>query len=190
MSIGNTIIFDLSLFEQIGLRLSSARKAAGFKTAKAFAVAHHIPYTTYSQHEASKRSIPVDTLIEYSQLLGMDPGWLLTGKGKPHDSAHPSDLVHSSERTSLRPIRKPIALVDVILLTKVFKSMMILFADGSVKPNDSEIIADCYIDMYNVLVTTSGNEVELDVILSLLVSSLKRRLEENTSIDEKQNEIG
>ncbi len=178
MSIGNTIIFDLSLFEQIGLRLSSARKAAGFKTAKAFAVAHHIPYTTYSQHEASKRSIPVDTLIEYSQLLGMDPGWLLTGKGKPQDNAHHCDLLEESERASLRPIGKSIALVDVALFMKIFKSMTALFTDESVKISNGEIIEDCYIDMYNVLVATSGSATELEAILDLLMNSLKQHLAE------------
>lgn len=178
MSIKNTTICDASLSEQIGLRLISARKAAGFKTAKAFASVHHIPYTTYSQHEAGKRSTQVDILIQYSQLLGVDPGWLLTGKGKPQDNAHHCDLLGESERASLRPIGKSIALVDVALFIKIFKSMTTLFTDGSVKISNGEIIEDYYIDMYNVLVATSGSATELEAILDLLVNSLKQHLAE------------
>ncbi len=186
----NITIFDKPLFEQIGLRLRSARKTAGFKTAKAFASAHHIPYSTYAQYETGKRSIPVDTLIQYSQLLSIDPLWLLMGKKSSSNSVHHNDCVEGSERVGLQPIRQSIALVDIALLTKIFKSMMILFVDGEVKLSDSGLIVDCYIDMYNVLVTTSGSESELDVILGLLVSSLKRRLEENigSGVDEKQDE--
>lgn len=68
------------LNEQIGLRLKAARKAANFKTAREFSCHYHIPETTFAQHEAGKRALKVETLIYYCRILGIDPGWLLTGR--------------------------------------------------------------------------------------------------------------
>ncbi len=70
------------LSEQLGQRLRAARKAANYKSARAFSSQHLIPETTYAQHESGKRSLNVETLIHYSRLLNISVGWLLTGHGE------------------------------------------------------------------------------------------------------------
>lgn len=70
------------LSEQLGQRLRAARKAAHYKSARAFSSQYNIPETTYAQHESGKRSLNVETLIHYSRLLNISAGWLLTGHGE------------------------------------------------------------------------------------------------------------
>jgi transcriptional regulator with XRE-family HTH domain len=67
------------LSEQIGLRLKAARRAANYKSARAFAARHGISISTYSQHEMGLRSLKPKLLLRYSELLGVSPHWLLTG---------------------------------------------------------------------------------------------------------------
>ena len=58
----------MSKSTEIGLRLKAARKAAAYRTACAFANAHDIPVSTYSQHENGKRVLNADMLLQYSEL--------------------------------------------------------------------------------------------------------------------------
>jgi transcriptional regulator with XRE-family HTH domain len=70
------------LTEEMGLRLRSARRAAGYKSARAFAIQHGISQSTYSQHETGKRSLVSKALLRYCQLFRISPAWLLTGKAE------------------------------------------------------------------------------------------------------------
>lgn len=70
---------SMTIAQQIGRRLRLARKACGYKSARAFATKYNIPESTYSQHETGKRALGPELLIFYSQCLGIEPGWLLTG---------------------------------------------------------------------------------------------------------------
>src|SRR5262245_24069649 len=72
------------LINDIAKRLRSARKAAGYGTAKKFAVNHSIPTSTYSQYEAGKRSLSANLIMLYSRLFQVNPHWLLTGDGHPY----------------------------------------------------------------------------------------------------------
>lgn len=67
------------LDQQIGRRLRIARKACGYKSARAFATKFDVPESTYSQHETGKRSLSPELLLFYSNSLGIDAGWLVTG---------------------------------------------------------------------------------------------------------------
>ena len=82
------------LSEQIGQRLRAARKAAHYKSARAFSSQYHIPETTYAQHEAGTRSLNVETLIHYSRLLNISVGWLLTGDGETFQETSHSNQRH------------------------------------------------------------------------------------------------
>ncbi len=71
----------------IGLRLKAARKAAGFKTARAAAESLGVPYPTYSQHENGTRGI-VREVDLYTRRFKVSLDWLMRGKGQgPHVSA-------------------------------------------------------------------------------------------------------
>lgn len=66
----------------IGRRLQIARKALGFKSARSFARHHHIPESTYSQHETGKRSLNPSILLTYANHLNITPGWIISGEKK------------------------------------------------------------------------------------------------------------
>lgn len=66
-------------------RLRQARKQAGYRSARAFALAHGLAETTYNTHETGKdathgRGIPIDVLRKYAELLKVDFLWLLEGE--------------------------------------------------------------------------------------------------------------
>lgn len=67
-------------------RLKAARKAAGYKTSRAFIDAHDIPPSTYSQHETGRRAPNDATLKEYSKLFNVNFEWLKTGEGSAFSS--------------------------------------------------------------------------------------------------------
>ncbi|MCD6040019.1 MAG: Helix-turn-helix domain [Gammaproteobacteria bacterium] len=68
---------------RLGARLRAARKAAGFKTAKAFLKKHHVPASTYSQHESGARTPDDQALKFYAKVFEVDFNWLKKGKGQP-----------------------------------------------------------------------------------------------------------
>lgn len=72
-----------NLNKHIGLRLKIARKSAGYNTAIEFSTKFNIPKSTYAQHESGNRSLTAELIIYYTDLLCLDPGWLLTGYGYP-----------------------------------------------------------------------------------------------------------
>lgn len=99
------------LSEQIGLRLKSARKAANYKSARDFSSQYHIPETTYSQHEAGKRALKAETLIYYSRVLNVNPGWLLTGDHRSYthekkSGGRSSQRKFSSKMMSIKRYKK------------------------------------------------------------------------------------
>ncbi|MCB1827212.1 MAG: helix-turn-helix transcriptional regulator [Coxiellaceae bacterium] len=68
------------LDQEIGKRLRKARKLRGYKSARSFAIERKIPESTYSQHETGKRSLSPEIVLRYCECLGIDPGWLLSGR--------------------------------------------------------------------------------------------------------------
>lgn len=75
---------DLSLKQQVCVRLKQLRIARGFTTAKAFALKHRLKVSTYSLHEAGTRAMSFQIIEHYCQLLNIDKDWLLTGEGEAH----------------------------------------------------------------------------------------------------------
>ena len=62
---------------QIGKRLQKARKDAGFRSARAFALHYSIPESTYSQHETGKRSLSPKMVCYYCECFKVDANWLI-----------------------------------------------------------------------------------------------------------------
>lgn len=61
------------------LRLRQVRERAGFATAKDAAAALDVPTATYTQHESNLRGFPLDRVILYARMFGVNPAWLLFG---------------------------------------------------------------------------------------------------------------
>lgn len=70
-----------ALVNEIHERLAAARKAAGFKSASAAAVALGVKEPTYLGHENGQRGFKRQSAEAYARRFGVALEWLLTGKG-------------------------------------------------------------------------------------------------------------
>ena len=64
-----------------GERLRKARRDAGFATAAEGAERAGVKYYSYVQHENGIRGIPVDKAALYARAFGVEPQWILYGRG-------------------------------------------------------------------------------------------------------------
>ena len=64
-----------------GERLRQARIDAGFTTAAEGAARAGVKYYTYAQHENGVRGIPSDRAAAYARAFGIEPQWILYGRG-------------------------------------------------------------------------------------------------------------
>lgn len=88
-----------SLSKLVGQRLRIARQAAGFKTARAFAQAHDIAQSTYSQYETGKRHFSIQVFARFSQFLNINPNWLLFGKLPMFNPEEANDQLKQNKTT-------------------------------------------------------------------------------------------
>lgn len=170
---------------QIGQRLRAIRKAAGYHSAKSFAKQHKFPESTYSQHETGKRSINAETLLEYSRLIGFNPGWLLTGTGIPFLSNDIQDSHYQQLEEELRKlnvgtndfhvlplINNGLSIVDTDTLSQVLTEILIALEKQAFKVNP-ELLIDFCINVYNSVISSGVNTQEQKKsIISISVSSL------------------
>lgn len=153
-----------TLVEQMAGRLREARIAAGYKTLSAFSMKNGIPLSTYCQYEMGKRCLGAEIIVDYSRLLNIDPGWLLTGENPRIDC-------YSQSKNNLQPIKNGPSWVDVSLLKEIFKFLLPVLNDQSLKFEPEEIL-DFYFDIYNNLIQTSTDEKDRRIIIEMLVNSL------------------
>jgi phage repressor protein C with HTH and peptisase S24 domain len=71
----------VSPHQDIAARITQVREGAGFKNKEAFASALDVNVKTVSRWEAGMTVPDGASLLALSERLGVDPGWLLTGKG-------------------------------------------------------------------------------------------------------------
>jgi DNA-binding XRE family transcriptional regulator len=55
----------------VAANLKQLRKAAGYRSASAFARTHNIPQQSYLNHESGKRGLDLATLLYYAELLNV-----------------------------------------------------------------------------------------------------------------------
>ncbi len=63
-------------------RLKLARRSLGYRSARAFALAHDIPIQTYLNHESGKRGLSIPVALHYCALMHISFNWLVTGEGE------------------------------------------------------------------------------------------------------------
>ncbi len=68
--------------QDLAMRLKTARRILGYRSASAFAIANSFPVQTYLNHESGKRGISIALALEYCAILGISFNWLVTGQGK------------------------------------------------------------------------------------------------------------
>lgn len=72
---------------ETGERLKSARKNAGFKSARAAALRFKWNPSTYASHENGQTDpVPNDAAFEYAKAFKVSPLWILHGVGPRRDS--------------------------------------------------------------------------------------------------------
>lgn len=190
-----------TLASQIGKRLRVARKAAGFKTAKSFALKYGIAAVTYSQHETGKRSLGIDVLIKYCNILNVKSNWLISGKGCPFFKNgkfteevlkdelkyqiydYGNDIIEEFEI-----LKKPVALVDVIILGKIVENLLDVFSEKPAPIPHDEVI-DFIIEVYNDVIKITGDYAEKSRIIKLSLLSLKKNYESKGDTSESTNKI-
>lgn len=73
-------------------RLRQARKKAGYPTASAAAEALGVNNTTYTSHENGHRDFDDDMAAKYAKRFGVDPAWLVFGRGDEPGGTPSPDL--------------------------------------------------------------------------------------------------
>lgn len=154
---------EIKLSNQIAERLRTARKNAGFRTAKDFAMFHDIPVSTYSQHETGKRNITPEIIITYCAKLEINPNWLLLGNIESINTKH--NLISTDHD-------KNHAVVDLILLKNILIKGESLFANQVLNLSYQELINYCF-DIYDIVASLTINLTEKEKIINLIISSYK-----------------
>lgn len=174
----------MSIVEAISQRLKVVRKAAGFNTAKSFAESQGIPVTTYCQHESGKRSLNIESLINYSTILKIEPTWLLTGEGSPCNTIsnkkfesrileeidkienHAGIVVHVAPLIS---DEHQYSTVNIGLLKKILLSLMPLMTKIP-DCKKSESIEFC-LDLYNKIISSNSTGAERINLIKISLDS-------------------
>lgn len=65
---------------EVAARLKQARRRAGYRSGREFAITHGYNVTTVLHHENGHRSFNSDTAAEYARILGVPPAWILFGE--------------------------------------------------------------------------------------------------------------
>jgi hypothetical protein len=180
------------LTDAIAARLSAARRVC-FDSARSFAKQFDVPESTYSQHETGKRALSVNALLEYSDWLSIDPGWMLTGKGLPYPGAKGGADRQSALYQHLNKIDKEqlfafeqryliqhdFAIVDVALFREVLQKMMTAAKD--IESLNNESLLEFAFDAYNSVVQTSADHAHKVQMIELSIASLVRGLSHQKS---------
>lgn len=162
---------------RLGARLRAARKAAGFKTSKAFLNKYNIPASTYSQHESGSRIPDDETLKYYSKLFDVNFDWLKSGMGNPFSTSIPSKKnIISEELLDIKKTKekKDKLFIDQKIFTKILESIIdTQLQSKKNKPNPSIIVKDTF-EIYSK-VMNSNKLSQLKIIKSELILYKKKQ---------------
>jgi len=179
----------ISLTDEIAMRLRAARKV-NYPSARLFANAHDIAESTYCQHENGKRGLCVTALWDYGSWLGIDPGWLLTGKGLPYPNDRASVekqaalFEHLDELNQERLYQEEqrylitgegFTVVDMCLLRQVITKLV-----GELQNTidiEAEMFLEVVMDTYNGVIQTSASLEDKEKMVELSVQSLVKGLQ-------------
>ena len=159
---------------RLGARLRAARKAAGFKTSKAFLKKHKIPASTYSQHESGARMPDEETLTFYSKVFEVSLDWLSQGKGSPFSK--PSNAKKNAIEEELLDLsilknKKNYSLYINQELLTVILSEIISFNEA--KPSLSVSVKDALEIYVNVMSSTNTKEARM-IAAKRLIKAYKK----------------
>lgn len=188
-------------FKNTGIRLKTARMAAGFKFAKEFCDEHSIPSSTYSLHETGGRSIKPKTAEKYADLLGVSAAWLLTGAGSPYKGGPPPDadapVTHEEFMELLKyhgndKIQKPLQYeneslnnVNPLVLCKIIIGMTDTLRQLDFSIDESQLSRKA-IEIYKDIVKASSQPEDQLTMINLSITTFKRQIQEILEKDQKK----
>lgn len=179
-------------FSKIGVRLKTARLAAGFKSAKDFCNQNKIPSSTYSLHETGRRNLKPKIAEKYATLLGVNISWLLTGHGKPYNNAHATDeqslsndefntllKYQGSEEIKNTVLYKTEILnnVDTILFSKIVAKITDTLNELGYQLDINQLSKKA-VEIYKDITSTSNEQETQLVMVDLSVTTFKRQIQE------------
>jgi len=152
--------------KEISNRLKLARQRAGFRSARSFAIAHNVPYVTYSQHEAGSRRLNPDTLLKYATLLYVSPAWILSGElvGQLFVSEGNDGVTYGAHSQRKNEI-------DLELFFIVFDEIQGFINENKADVTPKDEVKLC-VDFYNVLAGNAGTYDEKRAMVKNLLRSI------------------
>lgn len=157
---------NMKCSKEISNRLKIARQRAGFRSARAFAMAHKIPYVTYSQHEAGSRRLNPDTLLKYATLLHVSPAWILSGENVGHLFVSEGNDGAAYGTNSQRKSE-----IDWDLFFILFDEIHAFIEENKVDVTSKDEVKLC-VDFYNVLEGNAGTHDEKRTMVKNLLRSI------------------
>jgi transcriptional regulator with XRE-family HTH domain len=138
-------------------RLKAARRAAGFKTARAAVNAMQIPLNTYNQHETGRRVPSDEALLRYSKCFRVNLEWLKTGTGIPlkPQRTKEQEKILKGELLDLHQISKAsTAFIDEELLREILEKLL---TATEKKKITAKAIATAAVEMYADIVSVESS---------------------------------
>lgn len=187
-------------FENAGIRLKTARMAAGFKSAKEFCDKHSIPSSTYSLHETGGRSIKPKTAEKYADLLGVSAAWLLTGAGSPYkgelsDASTPvtheefMELLkyHGNDKIqkTLQYENESLNNVNPLVLCKIIIGMIDTLRHLDFSIDESQLSKKA-VEIYKDIVKASSQPEDQLTMINLSITTFERQIQEILDQDQKK----
>lgn len=183
--------------QQISERLKLARKSAGYKSAKQFAQRNNIPPTTYSQHEAAKRSLSIEVAKNYCDILNINLCWLLTGETTeglnilkdinpplykelckyPTTSSSPDSEDYKEKLYNISRLQLT-KIIDKSLLSTILARLQGLVKDPSYDISESRV-AEYTANVYEDITNTQDYMDSQDQLLDIALKSLDRQLKKS-----------
>jgi len=182
----------MSNVENAFARLKTARMAGGFKTATEFCQKFNIPISTYNMHETGRRKISPDVAEKYSELLGINAAWLITGIGTPfpnEDNLEDTSNLTESEYLELlnykgnKKISNAINTVETIgnfhpiLFSKIIIEILPILKIYNI-PADLNFIAHNAIEIYKDITQATESLKDQLTMVSLAITIFKRQLQQ------------
>jgi hypothetical protein len=184
----------MSKVENTHVRLKTARMAAGFNTATEFCNKFQVPISTYNMHETGRRKLMPDIAEKYSELLVINPAWLLTGIGSPYMAPSESSEDNSSlteeeyfnllnykgnQKLPKKNLNTNVRLnqVDPVLFCKIIIEITNTLKEHAVNL-DVNLISNHAVEIYNDIIQTSSSHEDQLTMVSLAMTIFKKQLHE------------
>ena len=182
-------------FNRTGIRLKTARKAAGFKSAKEFCDKFGIPSSTYSLHETNHRNLKPKIAKKYADILGVNTAWLLTGSGSPYNIKTQDEPLTDNEFIELLEYKGSNKItssfnierlndVNVIVFCKIIIRMVETLNELNFQLELTQISKKS-VEIYKDISLSSESQEDQITMIDLSITTFKRQVLELINDDQK-----